>query len=246
VLNAAFQQMDRPIRCLPLQPGDLSRFPKMLEKLGINGLVVDPGWRGDVFELAASCDEMGTLARRFDVLMDGQQGRRGVSTLFSAVDAAGQAVAGSAEWTGRGAVTVLGHSPMARAAAAFFGQRGAAVSLAGLSDNTAAGMAREAGCRHVVWNAVYDLRCDTLVLADPDMPCGLAKGQVNPGIIRERQVVVDLTVGLAGSPFAEEAAARGARYIDPASVFAANLNLQFRQLTGRDLPPNAFAKGLAE
>ena len=246
VLNAAFQQMDRPIRCLPLQPGDLSRFPKMLEKLGINGLVVDPCWRGDVFELAASCDEIGTMARRFDVLMEGQQGRRGVSTIFGALDIAGQAVTGSAEWTGRGAVTVLGQSPMARAAAAFFGQRGAAVSLAGLSDNAAAGMAREAGCRHVVWNAVYDLRCDTLVLADPDMPCGLSKGQVNPGIIRERQVVVDLTVGLSGSPFAEEAAARGARYIDPASVFAANLNLQFRQLTGRDLPPNAFEKGLAE
>ncbi|MFN9040311.1 MAG: hypothetical protein ACK5YO_28730, partial [Planctomyces sp.] len=40
--------------------------------------------------------------------------------------------------------------------------------------------------------------------------------------------------------------ARGAQYIDPVSVFAANLNLQFRQLTGRDLPPDAFEKGLAE
>ena len=246
VLNAAFQQMDRPIRCLPLQPGDLSRFPKMLEKLGINGLIVDPAWRGDLFDLVTSCDEFGTLARRCDVLMEGQQGRRGVCTIFEAMDIAGRPVTGSPEWTGRGAVTVLGHGPMARAAATFFSQRGAAVSLAGMSDNAAAGMAREAGVRHVVWNAVYDLRCDTLVLADPDMPCGLSKGQVNPGIIRERQIVVDLTVGLSGSPFAEESAARGARYIDPSSVFAANLNLQFKQLTGKDLPPNSFERALAD
>ena len=65
-------------------------------------------------------------------------------------------------------------------------------------------------------------------------------------MIRERMTVVDLTVGLRGSLFADEAHARGARYLDPTSVFAVQLNLQFRQLTGRDLPEDAFARGLAE
>ena len=65
-------------------------------------------------------------------------------------------------------------------------------------------------------------------------------------VIRERMTVVDLTVGMLDSPFADEAIARGAKYIDPASVFAVQLNLQFRQLTGRDLPPEAFQKGLAD
>ena len=107
-------------------------------------------------------------------------------------------------------------------------------------------MARAIGVRHVGWNAVHDLRTDTLVFADFGMSCGLLKGQANPTIIRERMTVVDLTVGLRGSAFADEAHARGARYIDPASVFAIQLNLQFRQLTGRDLPEDAFAKGLTE
>ena len=120
------------------------------------------------------------------------------------------------------------------------------MSLAGPSDNTAASMARTIGVRHVGWNAVHDQRTDTLVLADFGMPCGLIKGQVNPMMIRERMTVVDLTVGLKGSAFADEAQARGARYIDPASVFAVQLALQFRHLTGRDLPEDAFAKGLAE
>jgi shikimate 5-dehydrogenase len=93
---------------------------------------------------------------------------------------------------------------------------------------------------------VFDLRTDTVVIADFGMACGQNKGQLNPSIIRERQVVVDFSVGLKGSPFAEEATIRGARYIDPAAVFATNLNLQFRQLTGRDLPADAFEKGLEQ
>jgi shikimate 5-dehydrogenase len=100
--------------------------------------------------------------------------------------------------------------------------------------------------RHVSWNAVHDNRTDTLVIADFGMECGTAKGQLNPMIIRERMTVVDLTVGMVGSAFADEASARGARYIDPMSVFATNLNLQFRQLTGRDLPEGSFQMGLAE
>ena len=124
--------------------------------------------------------------------------------------------------------------------------KGAAVSVAGPSDNRAASIAREAGVRHVAWNAVHDNRTDTLVIADFGMECGTAKGQLNPMIIRERMTIVDLTVGMAGSAFAEEANARGARYIDPMSVFATNLNLQFKQLTGRDLPEGSFQIGLAE
>jgi 3-dehydroquinate dehydratase/shikimate dehydrogenase len=244
VLNAAFQMMDKPIRCLPLLPGDLSKFPKMLEKMKINGLVIDPGYDGDLVSMAAVKDDMAEASGRIDVLMEGSSGWKGVCTTFDAIDRAGQTATGLPEWTGRGMVTVIGHSRMARGAAKFFAQKGAAVSLAGMSDNTAATMAREAGVRHVPWNAVHDVRTDTLVIADFGTPCGLSKGQLNPSIIRERMTVVDLSVGVQGSPFAEEAGMRGARYLDPMSVFACQLNLQFRQLTGRELPEGAFQKGL--
>jgi 3-dehydroquinate dehydratase/shikimate dehydrogenase len=244
VLNAAFKAMDRPILCLPLLPGDLSRFPKMLEKMKINGLVVDPACNLDLTPLAATSDEAATSSGRLDVLMETPQGWRGVCCTFAAIEEAGRQTLGSPDWASRGAVTVLGSSPMARGAAQFFASKGAAVSLAGMSDNTAASMARQAGVRHVPWNAVYDLRADTLVIADYGTPCGLTKGCLNPSIIRERQTVVDLSVGLRGADFAIEAQARGARYIDPVTVFAARLDLQFKQLTGRSLPPDAFQQGL--
>ena len=245
VLNAAFQAMDRPIRCLPLLPGDLSRFPKMLEKMKINGLIVDPCCNIDLTPLAATADEAATSSGRIDVLMGTPQGWKGVCTTFAAIEEAGRQTLGAADWAGRGSVTVLGHSAMARGAAQFFAAKGAAVSVAGMSDNAAATVARQAGVRHVPWNAAYDLRADTVVIADYGMPCGLTKGCLNPSIIRERQIVVDLSTGLNGSDFAEESRARGGRYIDPVTVFAARLDLQFRQLTGRSLPTDAFQKGLA-
>lgn len=244
VINAAFQMMEKSIRCLPLLPGDLAKFPKMLEKMKINGLIIDPGYDGDLHSLAATRDEMAQASGRIDVLKEVSGAWKGVCTTFDAIDKAGQTVTGSPEWAGRGAVTVIGQSQMARGAAKFFSQKGAAVSLAGMSSNTAATIAREAGVRHVPWNAVHDVRTDTLVLADFGLPCGLAKGQLNPTIIRERMTVVDLSVGFKGSEFAEEARMRGARYLDPMTVFASQLNLQFRQLTGLDLPEGAFQKGL--
>ncbi|MFO1004120.1 MAG: type I 3-dehydroquinate dehydratase [Planctomycetaceae bacterium] len=246
VLNAAFQLMEKPIRCLPLLPGDLSKFPKMLEKMKINGLIVDPDYPGDLTGMAAVKDELASSSERIDVLMEGSNGWKGINTLFQAIDLTGQTVTGQIEWTSRGSFTVIGNSPMACGAAKFFVSKGAAVSISGPSDNRAASIAREAGVRHVPWNAVHDNRTDTLVIADFGMECGTAKGQLNPMIIRERMTVVDLSVGMAGSAFAEEARARGARYIDPLSVFATNLNLQFKQLTGRDLPEGAFQMGLAE
>lgn len=246
VLNAAFQLMEKPIRCLPLVPGDLTKFPKMLEKMKINGLIVDPGYNGDLTGMATVKDELSEASERIDVLMEANNSWKGINTLFQAIDQTGQAVTGQAEWTSRGSITVIGNSAMARGAAKFFVSKGAAVSVAGPSDNRAASIAREAGVRHVSWNAVHDNRTDTLVIADFGMECGTAKGQLNPMIIRERMTVVDLTVGMVGSAFADEASARGARYIDPMSVFATNLNLQFRQLTGRDLPEGSFQMGLAE
>jgi shikimate 5-dehydrogenase len=178
--------------------------------------------------------------------MEGSSGWKGACTTFDAVDQAGQTTTGVPDWAGRGSVTVVGHSRMARGAAKYFSSRGAAVSIAGTSDNAAASIAREVGVRHVSWSAVHDQRLDTLVIADFGMQSGQARGQLNPGLIRERMTVVDLSSGAGPSTFADEARARGAKYVDPISVLAAQINLQFKTLVGRDLPADAFQKGLAE
>lgn len=240
VLNAAFQQMDKPIRCLPLIPGDFSRLPKMLATMKINGLIVDPALMNDVRALAAPGDELSERTGCMDLLMERKDGWKGIGTLMQAVDLAGQSVTNSADWASRGSVLVLGHSATAKAAAIYFSQKGAAVSLASTSDNTAAGAARETGVRLVTWNAAHDVRVDTVVIADRGLQCGTRKGELNPMIIRERMNVVDLTAYPMESPFVDEASLRGGRLISPTAIFASQLQIQFKTLAGRDLPGNAF------
>jgi 3-dehydroquinate dehydratase/shikimate dehydrogenase len=246
VFNAGFATMGRRIRCLPLLPGDHSKFAKMLEKMKINGLVVAPGYDGDLTPVVAKCDELAMASGRIDVMQKLSDGWRGICTTFAAIEQAGIQVTGRAEWLSVGTVTVIGSSVMARGAATFFSGKGAAVSIAGPSDNAAAKIARTVGVRHVNWNAVHDVKSDVLVFADRGKTCGPAKGQINPTLIHERSILVDLTVPLRGSAFAEEARARGAHYIDPEIVFAIQLKLQFRHLTGRDLSEDLLLQELAK
>lgn len=236
VLNAAFAQMDKPVRCLPIIPGDLGRLPKMLAGMKINGLIVDPSFASDLGRLATPGDELVEKSGYMDVLMEHADGWRGVATLFSAVDLAGQSVTGSAEWSSRGSVLICGHGPVAKAAACYFGSKGAAITLSSPSDNSGAGAARIAGARFAPWNGVHDIRADTLIVADSGLPCGTGKGELNPSILRERMTLIDLSAYPHSSLFVEEATARGARVIKPSHVFEAQLKVQFRLLSGRELP----------
>jgi 3-dehydroquinate dehydratase / shikimate dehydrogenase len=246
ILNAAFRMMDKPIRCLPLIPDDLSRLPKMLSVMKINGLIVDPSFDGDLSALQTPRGVIAESSGFVDVVMHRKEGWSGTATLPEAVDLAGRQITGSENWAGKGAIMICGCGPVARAAAKFFESRGGAVSLAAPSDNAAATAARSSGVRHVSWNALHDVRLDTLVLADHNLPCGNDKGALNPMAIRQKNVVVDLTTYPRESTFGVEARARGAVYIEPSTVFAQQLRLQFRLLAGRDLPEDAFRLGLED
>ncbi|HAD58584.1 MAG TPA: type I 3-dehydroquinate dehydratase, partial [Planctomycetaceae bacterium] len=78
-----------------------------------------------------------------------------------------------------------------------------------------------------------------------EIECGVGRGQLNPSLIREGLTVVDLTRYPLESPFAEESRARGAHYISPQAVFMKQLQIQFKMLTGNELPESAIQEGLA-
>lgn len=246
ILNAAFRMMEKPIRCLPLIPKDLKRLPKMLGVMKINGLIVDPAWDGDLTPLLGTTADGDAIAHRPDVIMQKSEGWSGIRTLADAVNGAGRRALESDQWAGKGTILICGTSATARTMAEYFSRLGGAVSLAAPSDNTAASAARTTGVRHVAWNAVHDLRLDTLIVADTDLACGTSRQCLNPMAIRERMNFVDLSAYPRESAFGEEARARGARYIEPSAVFAEQLRLQFKSLTGRDLPEDAFRLGLSD
>jgi 3-dehydroquinate dehydratase/shikimate dehydrogenase len=246
ILNAAFRDMDRPVRCLPLLPADAARLPRMLTAMKINALLVDSCFEGDLSGMMVQADDVVKQSGYLDLLTERSAGWRGSLTLFQAVEDSGRQAGATEDWATRGCVTVCGHSPVARAAAVHFLSRGAAVTLASSSDNAAMAAARTSGARYAPWNAIHDVRADTLVLADKGLGCGFGHRELNPSIIREKMMVIDLTQYPQESAFAEEARTRGARYPDPAQIHAAQLKCQFQMLAGKDLDVDALQQGAAD
>lgn len=245
VLNAAFQEMDKPIRCLPMMPGTTARLQKALSVMKINALLVDPMYGGDLSELATPGDDISEGSGFMDLVTQGKSGWKGRSTMFQALHSAASKARGSESWMQGRAITVFGASPLAMASVKYLESHNAAVSVSAVSDNAGMAMAKKANVRHIPWSAVHATATDGIVLADSSIKCGASRGELNPSIIRERMTVIDLTAYPGESKFAEEARSRGAIYVNPSAMFAEQLQLQFKALTNMDVPLAAFQKGLS-
>lgn len=243
VLNAAFRRMKKPIRCLPLIPGQLDRLQKRLAQMKINALLVDPLHDSEIAEMCVPADNIATRSGYVDLAMAGSQGWRGKSTLFDAVQRVADELRGE-RWAAGRATTVFGSGPLAQAALAFFNLQNSAVSVAAPSDNDAVRMAKSADARHIPWSAIHSVATDVVVLADANLECGVHRQQVNPSLIREGMTVIDLSRFPVESEFAEECHARGAHYVSPQAVFRKHLSNQFRLLTRSELPPDVFETAL--
>jgi len=246
ILNAAFHEMQKPIRCLPLQPGNITRLQKMLSVMKINALLVDPLYDGDLSDMCTPGDEMAQQSGFVDIATEGKSGWKGRSLLFEALHSAAAAAKGSENWMEGRAITVFGTGPLALAAVHYLQSRNAAVSVAAPSDNAALAVSKKTSTRFISWSAIHATSTDGVVLANSAIKCGVNRGELNPSLIRERMTVIDLTKFPGESPFAIEAQSRGATYVSPAAVFAEQLRLQFKALTQSELPASAFQKGLAD
>lgn len=246
VLNAAFKELDKPIRCLPLMPGSIPRLKKALSIMKINALLVDPLYGGDLSELCIAGDEVTERSGFTDLVTEGKSGWKGRSTFFTALHNAAAAAKGGENWMQGRAITVFGTGPLAVAIVDYLKSHKAAVSVAAPSDNAAMAFSKQAGVRHVPWSAVHATATDGIVLASSDIRCGGGRGELNPSLIRERMMVIDLSKYPGESQFAVEAQSRGAVYVNPSTMFVEQLQLQFKALTNMDMPAVAFQKGLAE
>ena len=246
VLNAAFQEFDKPIRCLPLIPGNTQRLHKMLSVMKINALIVDPLYSRNLTDFGSPADDLAQQSGYMDLFMEKGGQWSGRATLFPALEKVAASVRGSEDWAAGRATMIIGSGPLALAAAHWATANNAAVSLAAPSDNSAITAAKACGARHLPWHAVHSTMADIVILAGSDITSGMNRGELNPSLIREGMTIIDLTRYPGESAFAEEARLRGAHYIDPSGVFAEQLQLQFRTLAGRDIPIGAFQKGLAD
>jgi 3-dehydroquinate dehydratase/shikimate dehydrogenase len=181
-----------------------------------------------------------------DLFMETSSGWKGIATLFPALQTVAAAVRGDERWAEGRATTVIGSGPLAIAAAFWAQSNNAAISMAAPSDNAAMSAAKKCEVRHLPWHAVHSTHADVVILAGSDVTCGTQRAELNPSLIREGMTVIDLTRYPGESSFAEEARLRGAHYIDPSSIFGQQLQLQFKKLTGREIPISAFERALSE
>ena len=243
ILNAAFKELQKPIRCLPILPGKMDRLKKMLGTLKINALIVDPMFDGDPAPIGELSGDFAANTGFVDIMMDAKSGWRGKSTLFDSLDQAITQAKG-ANWGEGHPTTVFGAGRVAAAAAHYMSHNNAAVSVAAPSDNAAMSIAKKVEARHIPWSGVHAAATDIVFFAGNAVKCGTGRGELNPSIIREGMTVIDLTMYPGDSPFAEEARSRGATYINPSEVFVDQLQRQFKMLTNMELPASAIAAGL--
>ena len=96
--------------------------------------------------------------------------------------------------------------------------------------------------RHVPFHNLYDTLADVVVLADPGMKMGSAKGDLNPGYFRETMTVMDLSAMPDDTPILQEVRARGCKVVNPPDVFRALMATQFEALTGQSFPATVWAE----
>jgi|GEM_PF-2634312 len=246
ILNAAFREYNVPVRCLPLLPGRPDRLRKMLEVLKIRALLVNHQHAADMAHLVDDLHHSVRDDGYLDVLTEKEGRWKARASLFDALESAAASEGGGKEWAQGRTILVVGAGSLSVSAAARYGQMNAAVSLAAPSDNDAVRAAKKADVRHVPWATIHSLVTEGIILADPDVEYGTGRSQLNPSILRENMTVIDLMKYPAESAIANEAHARGCRYLSPSLVFANQLQTQFRYLTGKTIPLEAFQQGLSE
>ncbi len=246
ILNEAFRKYDVPVRCLPLLPGRSDRLRKMLDVLKIRALLVNPqhasGMAHLVDDIHRSVRDDGYL----DLLTEKEGRWKARASLFDALESAAAREGGGKQWAQGRTILVLGSGALSVSIAARYSQMNAAVSLTAPSGNDAVRAAKQADVRHVPWATIHNLVTEGIIIADAAVEYGTGRNQLNPSILRENMTIIDLMNYPAESSIADEARARGCRYISPSLVFAGQLQTQFRYLTGKTIPLEAFQQGLAE
>ncbi len=249
ILNAAFKQIGVNVRCLPIELGDVKLLKKMLDALKIKAILVSEGNGQKLLPLAEHIDKHDAQSEYIDLLLRRDEGWHGYNTLWRSGLRALESSMASGDGKRaleRQNVLVLGNGGMAQSMVYGVTQRKGMVSICGPKDKESQKIATANSCRLVPFAQLYDTLADVIVIADRNLECGQNQGNVNPSLFRANHAVLDVSDPPREHPLFAEARERGCRVIEPQAVYVDQINAQFKAITGKDLPVEAFAKGLAE
>jgi 3-dehydroquinate dehydratase/shikimate dehydrogenase len=245
-LNAAFVGLGLPLRCLPLEVGEVRLFRKILEAVKLTGAVVDEGNRTALRGVAKQLESAAERAGAVDVLVQRSDGWLGQYLLDRAAVAALEGVLHarkSAEkpLDGR-TVMVVGAGGSTRAVAYRVQKQGGIPILASRDRVAVQQMAQDLGCRHVKYEALYSTLHDVLIVCEAEQQHAALKGRggetgVHSGYLKPSMVVMDLTAQVRPSPLLRDAAQRGCAIVSPRSVLREHVLRLVKLIAGKDPSP---------
>jgi 3-dehydroquinate dehydratase/shikimate dehydrogenase len=237
VLNAAFKQLDLNIRCLPL------------DVLKVRAIIVSGGLGKQLLPLAEHVDKHDFQSQYLNLLLKRDDGWHGYNTLWrSGLKGLEAALGGdgSKKSLERQNVMILGNGGIAQSMVYAVTQRKGMVSICGPGDEEARQSANLNQCRFVPFQNLYETLVDAIIIADPTLQAGAKHGQINGSLFRSTMTVLDVGSLPQESSLVQEARDRGANVLDARQVYMQQINSQFKAITGKEIPPEAFAHGLGQ
>ena len=250
VLNAAFDQLNMNTRCLPFEIKGVEQLGKMLEILKVPAIIAMPEFGRTLLPIAQQLDDAARQSQYADLYLkqpDGWQaynlmGRVGVKCLENKL---GKPTPEARPLEKRNTL-VLGAEGLGMALALGVQKRGGLVSISSADDVSAQKAAEALGCRFVPLGKLYDTLVDYVVTTVRNLDHATRKTPINSALLRAGLTLMDITDPPSDSPLITEARDRGCKVVEPADIFAEYVTQIFKSLTGQELPPEAFAAGLAE
>jgi 3-dehydroquinate dehydratase/shikimate dehydrogenase len=251
-LNAGFVRLGLPLRCLPLAVGNVRIFRKVIDAVKLAAVVPGAADREAVREIATELDPAANEAHAVDLLLRSGEGWRGCFTAGSAALAALEAA--MRERTGKEKplqgrmAMVVGTSPSVAALVAALQERGAAVIVASRNREAAHRIAQEAGCRYVLYEALYSTAHDVLIVCDVEKHPGKGGGEagIHAAYLKSGMAVLDLTSPLEESPLVREALQRGCAVVTPRQLFLGQLQSHAAIICGREVPAEPLEEALGQ
>lgn len=240
LLNQAFAKTEVAHRCLPFEPGTISKLSRMLDALKIKGLLVAPQLGSAMIEFAEKLESTAEASGYVDLCLKRDDGWNGYNTIWrSALKSIESALPESSNTRrplDKRTVLIIGAGGITDGIAYGIAKRQGVVSITGPDDVSARQTARRLDVRHVPFASIYDTLCDVVIITDPNIEAGHKKTQLNPAFLRENMTFADLGGFPSRSQFQEEAKLRGCRVVDCNSIHVSQISSHFKTIVGQDFP----------
>jgi 3-dehydroquinate dehydratase/shikimate dehydrogenase len=246
-LNAAFGYLQRPERCLPMGVGNARLFGKVMETLRLGGAVINAEHCQSILELATHVDPVVAVTQSADLLLPHEKGWLACDTHIAAIAGALEAAL-KARYPDKGLtgrmVLIVGANDTAKAIGRELKRRGCALIIASHDRDAAHAIARELGCRHVQFEALYSILHEILIVCDSEKDREAAQGRkvaVHPGYLRPGMTVLHVQPGLHKSSLIRAAEARDCGVVTPYQLWLDQVALQAERITRRAVPRHLLA-----